>query len=76
MKNRMFASICVFLIALDVLVLGFAVRKQVHAQEPPKHWVLWKDCCIELIKIQDGDCSLYLVTGDRRGAVATGQGCK
>lgn len=75
------------LIALAVLVsLVFGVRgfflgvQSVRAQEPPKVWPLTvingNGGDVILYKVQDGSCSVYVVTTYRSVSLSTGQGCK
>jgi hypothetical protein len=57
--------------------------RPVHASEPQKAWVIYSDGDVTVTKIQDRDCSLYVVTpaaggvgGTKVSGIATGQGCK
>jgi hypothetical protein len=82
-RVRIFPAVIWSLIVIGFVIVMAVVYRvcvpgEAHVQG---NWsgIIWKsggDAALKLYKIQDGNCSIYVVGDNVRMAIATGAGCK
>lgn len=67
-------------ITMAIVVYHIAVPGDAHAQGKVWGMKVWESpdqiSRMSLYKIQDGNCTVYVISDNIRMAIATGQGCK